>query len=138
MSADRERLLQAALQAGAAKTADARRKRKERLTRQKPWQALEEEWHEQMCRTFGQGYKSSSWGVHEPKLARLLLKEVGLDVAVVMLKRFIGTWDRPGTPSFGYFWKARDSVRADMELRTVRHTDEHNPERGKALPKIGW
>jgi hypothetical protein len=138
VSSDRELRLQEALRAGAAQAAEARRKKKERLVRQRPWQALEEEWHEQMRRVFGKGYVSSAWKVHEPKLARALLKEVTFEVAVDMLKRFISTWDKPGTPSFGYFWKARDSVRADMEFRTALHTDEHQPEKTRHLPKIGW
>lgn len=145
MGADRERAMRDAMLRAAAQKEQGRRKKRERLSREKPWQVLQEEWHEQMRRTFGKGYVSSPWSVHEPKLARLLLKEVELDVAVTMVRRFIETWDKPGTPSFGYFWKARDSVRADMEGRTARHVDEYSRERdgkGQAsdgtLPKIGW
>lgn len=121
----------------------ARARRRTKLSRQRPWKVLEEEWHEQMKRTFGKGYVSSPWKVHEPKLARELLKEVDLDLAVRMVRRFIEGWDKPGTPGFGYFWKARDSVRAEVlgQTKTRREmvdTDEYSEARDGHLPQIGW
>lgn len=143
MDFEREQSLISALQGGGAMAPAARARRRLKLVKRRPWKALEEEWHEQMHRTFGKEFASSPWKVYEPKLARELLKEVDLDTAIKMVRRFIEGWDKPGTPGFGYFWKARDSVRAEElgQIKTRREmvdSDEYSESRDGHLPKIGW
>jgi hypothetical protein len=143
VATDREQSLLAALRDGGSKAPAARRQRRGKMVKRRPWKVLEEEWHEQMHRTFGKDFVSSPWKVHEPKLARKLLDEVDLDVAIKMVKQCIESWDKPGTPGFGYLWAARDSIRAEVlgQVKTRREmvdSDEYNEERDGHLPKIGW
>ena len=121
----------------------SREKRRNRKVRQRPWVVLMEEWHEEMKGAFGKDYTSSPWGEAEKALARKFIKEDGFDEALELVRRFLRTWNRTGTPGFKLFWTMRDSVRAELrgqaDTRQKRvNRDEYNAERAATCPDVGW
>lgn len=124
----------------------AQAKKRSRKIRQRPWVVLMEDWHEELKGVFGKKFVSSPWGKAEKALARKLIKEVGFDDALEMVRHFIRTWSRNGTPGFKLFWTMRDGVRAELRGQTTRsrsrqervNRDEYNAERAATCPDIGW
>ena len=121
----------------------AKKKKRSRKVRQRPWVVLMEEWHEEMRGRFGKDFVSSAWGEAEKALARKLIREVEFDDALEMVRRFVRTWNRNGTPGFKLLWTMRDSLRAELrgqaDTREKRvNRDEYNAERAATCPDIGW
>ena len=145
MGEDRESALKRALLEGGQKSPAAKARRRKKQETQRPWKVLEDEWHEQMRQRFGRTYDSSKWGKesHEPKLARALLSKVELELVIRMVRRFIRQWNKEGTPGFGYFWKVKDSLKA-QELGQAKTREqrlmsgEYDSAQNAHLPKIGW
>jgi hypothetical protein len=119
----------------------AAEKKRQKRKKVRPWVVFAEEWREEVLRVFGKKADPTAWGPAEAKLARALLKEVELDEAVGMAKRFIASWKddrRQGLPSFRYFWTVRDSVKGPSVSDHRRQEREYDPEKAKKSPKIGW
>jgi hypothetical protein len=122
VSGRRTKKLQDALAAQGERREASKTKRRDRMRRQKPWQLLRVEWVEEVWRVFGKDTEVQAWGPAEAKLSRALLKEVDIDKAMTMTKRFISWWKdrgREGLPSFKFFWVARGSFRAMVEGKAV-------------------
>lgn len=122
MGSDRERAFEQAIAVSAARAPAERARKRAKAAIVRPWKVLEVEWHEQMHHTFGAKFQSSPWGPKEKVLAKKLLKESDLALAIKLVRHFIATWDRSGSPSFGYFWKVRDTLRGQAlgQVKTRR------------------
>lgn len=125
----------------------SKRARSEKLAKRdrvKPWRTLAEEWADQL-RKSAPSTEPIAWAAAEEVLARKLLKEISLDVALKAVRYFINDWcPRHGkAPSFRLFWTLRQQVVAELSGRveTKRErldSDEPKPEAAKKFPKIGW
>ena len=118
-------------------------KKRDRKIRRRPWIVLMEDWHEEMKGRFGKDFVSSPWGEAEKALARKLVNTEGFDEALELVRYFVRTWNRNGTPGFKLFWTMRDSVRAELhgQANTKKervNRDEYNEERAATCPDIGW
>lgn len=132
---ERTQAIREALKETSRKREAARKRRREKRGREKPWQILEEEWLKAM-RARGIA-KPTPWAAKERKLARALIKEVELEPAIEMVHRFVERWDKEGEPSFGYLWVARDSFKDNGRSRSRRDA-EYDAEAAKHAPKVGW
>lgn len=132
-----ERLRQAALGGSGAKAKAANRK---------PELVLEDDWYAKLKAEYGAEFAPVPWKRNiEKRLAKALVKEVGLETALAMTARFIADWrrDREGVPPFRFLWTARESYRAvalgqaPTRLQQVSQ-NEYSEERDGKHPKFGW
>jgi hypothetical protein len=143
VDAKREQLLIGAKKKARKLSRTAKEKKHQKNIKTKTWKAFAEEWQEAMWMAFGKDVHLASWGAKEKNLARLLLKEVGYDTAVKMVRHFIEGWDEPGLPAFNFLWTRRESVLATVkgQAKTRRgriDIDEYDEARDGNQPKVGW
>lgn len=143
MDAAREKKLVGAKRFGREQTRASKEKKHQKNIKVRPVEALAEDWQEAIWARFDKDVRMVQWSKKEQSLARLLMKEVGYDVAVKMVQHFITSWDEPGLPVFSFLWAHRVSVLATIRGQaSIQHKqiniDEYDDERDGEQPKIGW
>lgn len=131
------------MRAQRTKSDEAKKNRRKRQAKTRPWKVLKEDWFRFMRARYDRTIVLSPWGPKEEKLARKFLEDANLELASKMAELFIDDWDKDGLPSFGYFWTARDTYRAMVEGTIKRGTndineDEYNEKRDGSAPIVGW
>lgn len=119
-------------------------KRRTKQVKVRPWKVLADEWVESVRRNHGLSTQVE-WSAADGSLARKLLKEVELDVALKMVRHFVDVWcpTKQKFPAFKLFWALKAQVIAEMsgQLATKRERldqDEFDREDAKSFPKVGW
>jgi len=154
-------VVRAAQDGARAMTAAAKEKSKAKRELTRPWVELRSAWYEAIAMQHGTtivalekrqagGLGAVTWGPPERSLAKILVKDIGLEQAVKAARYYVNEWcpRNKKQPGFGLFWSVRGQLIAEMsgeiKPRALRKTKddvlksgEYDAQEAKKYPRIG-